>query len=458
MIKLRSLLSEQQAPKLRVLFVGDHQTKANWSYANQLINSGFVNGKIVGWTNASTAQLYRILKVNLSKRYDVISIMGGDVDGKGDAAMAISNLEKCYTLAKKYNAKVVAISNPTKIYLDPQDKYYDDSMYINNDVIAQWVTSQTKTDVAINTLSFGKNAFTKNNYILNSTANQVIAEQWKADVLKLGLKPKSVKSDGKVLKLGSSGPEVKELHDKLNGLGFNILPNEISSSVYGQSTYDSVLKFQDTSGLNKTGNVDSKTYNLIDTKSKNKPAPKSTSDIEDTPEAGTTDTSLTSLLDTGTIAAANYSDPVEKQSAALVSKFEGFISTPRWDVNNWRVGFGSSTVTDQSGVVSKLPADRSNKPNITVSKDDALRDLTRRLETEFIPKVMAHASGLSDGTIAALVSVAYNYGSLPNNVVTAMKTKNTDKIAQSVLQLSTHNGGINARRREKEAAYILNSN
>ena len=108
--------------------------------------------------------------------------------------------------------------------------------------------------------------------------------------------------------------------------------------------------------------------------------------------------------------------------------------------------------------MSKLPADRSNKPNITVSKDDALRDLTRRLDTEFIPKVMAHASGLSDGTIAALVSVAYNYGSLPNNVVTAMKTKNTDKIAQSVLQLSTHNGGINARRREKEAAYILNSN
>lgn len=457
MIKLRSLLSEQQAPKLRVLFVGDHQTKANWSYANQLINSGFVNGKVVGWTNATTSQLYRILKVNLSKRYDVVSIMGGDADGTGDAQSAISNLEKCYSLAKKYGAEVVAISNPTKIYLEPQDKYYDDSMYVNNDIISQWVTSQTKSDVTINTLTFGKNSFTKNNYILNASAGQVIAEQWKMDVAKLGIKPKAVKSSGSRLKLGSSGADVKELHGKLISLGFTILPNEVSANTYGQSTFESVTKFQETSGLDKTGTVDKKTYELIDAKSKIKTIAKDTKAVEVEPEVDTTDSSLSSLVMADTIPGANYSDALEKQAAALVSKFEGFISQPRWDVNNWRVGFGSSTVTDKSGVVSKLPADQSNKPDITVSKEDAVRDLTRRLQSEFIPKVVQHSAGLNDGTLAALVSVAYNYGSLPNNVVSAMKTGDIDQIAQSVLELSSHNGGINSKRRQKEAAYILNS-
>ena len=169
---------------------------------------------------------------------------------------------------------------------------------------------------------------------------------------------------------------------------------------------------------------------------------------------------LTKIAGAGTaaVASANYADGLEKQAAALVSKFEGFISEPRWDVNNWRVGFGSSTITDKSGAVYKLSSNRSDKPDITVTEEDALRDLTRRLQSEFIPKVMKHANGLNDGTIAALVSVAYNYGSLPNNVVSAMKTGNVKKIAQSVADLSSHNGGINTTRRQKEASYILNSN
>jgi GH24 family phage-related lysozyme (muramidase) len=169
---------------------------------------------------------------------------------------------------------------------------------------------------------------------------------------------------------------------------------------------------------------------------------------------------LTKIAGAGTaaVASANYADGLEKQAAALVSKFEGFISEPRWDVNNWRVGFGSSTITDKSGAVYKLSSNRSDKPDITVTEEDALRDLTRRLHSEFIPKVMKHANGLNDGTIAALVSVAYNYGSLPNNVVSAMKTGNVKKIAQSVADLSSHNGGINTTRRQKEASYILNSN
>jgi GH24 family phage-related lysozyme (muramidase) len=266
---------------------------------------------------------------------------------------------------------------------------------------------------------------------------------------------------------GTKSQDLIEIQRRLVKLGYEIDPAEIKAGKFGETTETAVKQFQTINDLSVTGKLSekdvaaikatsAKSYGLLAYMAKslvNKPeeTPEDKDKSEDDEEVSYV-RSATGEYD------AEITDDIVTQAAAILRSEESFSAKPGWDVNNWRVGFGSSTVTDQSGVVSKLPADRSNKPNITVSKDDALRDLTRRLETEFIPKVMAHASGLSDGTIAALVSVAYNYGSLPNNVVTAMKTKNTDKIAQSVLQLSTHNGGINARRREKEAAYILNSN
>jgi hypothetical protein len=52
MIKLRSILNEiitekRSDKKLRVLFVGDSQTAADWSYARILIRSKQIDGTIV---------------------------------------------------------------------------------------------------------------------------------------------------------------------------------------------------------------------------------------------------------------------------------------------------------------------------------------------------------------------------------------------------------------------------
>lgn len=272
MIRLRSLITEVDESKLRVLFIGDHQTTANWSYAKQLIADGTVTGKIVGWTNASTAQLYRILKSNISKRYDIISIMGGDADGKMfDANAATSNLDRCYTLAKKYGAKVVAISNPTKIYLTPNDKFYSDTMYPSNDIISNWVVSQSKPDIKINTLEFGQDAFTKDNYRLNAAANRIIANQWKSAVASLNISPKSSKmkiQTDSALRLGDSGARVRELHEKLIDLGFNIKFFEIVNAVFGNSTLFVIIGIQKAMKLPVTGIADE-----ITLKSLNKMAP-----------------------------------------------------------------------------------------------------------------------------------------------------------------------------------------
>ena len=288
MIRLKSLIEANESPKLQVLFVGDHQTKSNWSYARQLIRDGVVQGKIVGWTNATTAQLYRILKSNISKRYDVISIMGGDSDSKSmDPNVAIANLDRCYTLAKKYGAKVVAISNPSKLFLTPTDKFYSDSLYPSNDIISNWVATQSKTDVVINTSNFKKNAFTKDNYRLNDAANRSIASQWKSQVLALNITPrsKSSKPIDTSLRLGDSNSDVRSLQQKLIKLGYTISTAELTSSTFGSTTLKAVNEFQSDSNLPVTGIVDKTTLDLITTSSKD--AQTSTDDSEET---STTDT------------------------------------------------------------------------------------------------------------------------------------------------------------------------
>lgn len=135
-----------------------------------------------------------------------------------------------------------------------------------------------------------------------------------------------------------------------------------------------------------------------------------------------------------------------------IRKFEGFQETAKWDVNAMRLGYGSDTITNEDGSFRKVRA------GDTVDKAGAERDLTRR--AAIFGKGARTAVGgktwdsLPQSTQAALTSVAYNYGSLPDGVVKAAKTGNAANIAKSVRQLSGHNKGINKRRRNLEARMI----
>jgi GH24 family phage-related lysozyme (muramidase) len=145
--------------------------------------------------------------------------------------------------------------------------------------------------------------------------------------------------------------------------------------------------------------------------------------------------------------------PGERQNLAapLVENFEGFRPTPYFDVNADRVGFGSSTVTREDGTVEKV-----RKGMAPITKDDARRDLNRRLETEFIPKAAAKVgeenwSRLPENTRAALTSVAYNYGNIPSRIVPAVQSGNPEAIAKAIESLAGDNKGVNAGRRMQEA-------
>lgn len=157
--------------------------------------------------------------------------------------------------------------------------------------------------------------------------------------------------------------------------------------------------------------------------------------------------------------------PPGSTTADVVRQFEGFregaYNDPRTSdtgqqvgANIYRAGYGSDTITRADGTVERVTK------NTIVTRADAERDLERRLgefQQGIVAKVGPQAwQGLDGATQAALTSVAYNYGSLPNSVAAAVASGDRVAIASAVKALSGHNGGINANRRQQEASLILN--
>lgn len=131
----------------------------------------------------------------------------------------------------------------------------------------------------------------------------------------------------------------------------------------------------------------------------------------------------------------------------LLRQEEGFRATPYWDVNTWRIGYGSDTITHPDGTTEKV------RPGMKITREDAERDLEYRLtqrEGLQAKKQLGETwDSLSSPVQAALASVAYNYGSLPDSVVKAAKSGSTEELANAVAGLSSNPG-----RRKREAAII----
>lgn len=140
-------------------------------------------------------------------------------------------------------------------------------------------------------------------------------------------------------------------------------------------------------------------------------------------------------------------------AAGFIAGFEGFRNEPYYDVNAYRVGFGSDTITRPDGTVVRVA------PGMTVTAEDAQRDLIRRIDTEFTPRAQRAVgadtwASLPAPVQEALVSVAYNYGSLPQRLATAAKTGNPEQIAAAIEALAGDNEGVNRQRRLAEAAHV----
>jgi len=455
MIRLKDILLESNNKK-KVLFIGDSQTAAPYSYAYKFKKNNRsdydvdINAKV----SRRTSKMFDILRNmdNLSD-YDIVVIMGGGNDGwRNTPTKAINNLTSMYSLVKRKNptAKIVAITNPTKKFTA------DPSKYPSNDKIGPGIKSSDLPDYIIDatTIFNDKNYFSKDMIHLNRDAH---AELYNQLVNTLGTEPmdRDVSYDDEIningLSFGDRGSAVIDMQRRL----IHALddPSAVGppqdDGIFGSYTEAGLKRFQKQNNLETTGVYDAETKNKLEDV---------TIDMKDS--------ELTNIKPISNSEWAEHFDingSAVDQAANLLKKYEGFVATPMWDVNNWRIGHGSSTITKPDGSIITLSNDRNNKPNYTITTADAERDLKRRLETEFIPrKVMKHVpSNTPDGIIAALTSVAYNYGSLPNVVKKSLRqaesTGDFTVVADAVRSLQVHNNGINRKRRNREADYIMSA-
>ena len=139
-----------------------------------------------------------------------------------------------------------------------------------------------------------------------------------------------------------------------------------------------------------------------------------------------------------------------QESMGLIREREGFRETAYWDVNAWRTGFGSDTITHADGRIEKVTR------HSRVTREDALRDLERRT-VEFQDTVIREIgadrwASLNPNQKAVLTSLAYNYGSLEaTGALRAFRSGDAQEVANAILGLRRHNQGVNAARRTHEA-------
>lgn len=151
-----------------------------------------------------------------------------------------------------------------------------------------------------------------------------------------------------------------------------------------------------------------------------------------------------------------------KKAMEFIKQFEGFNKTAVWDVNAYRIGYGSDTITFNNGSFRKV------RKGDQTTVENAKKDLKRRipefekkvidyLELKGIPK--KYWQRLPDPAKIGLLSFAYNYGNIVKNAIReAIKTGDVDLIASALLTSTIndntgtiyYNGLRNRRKKEAE--------
>jgi GH24 family phage-related lysozyme (muramidase) len=435
MIRLRSLLEAIAETKPKVLFVGDSELKTSYNFAKRLMTSKRISraSKIKIKPRADSETLLNILEDNSESHYDLIVLFFNNLQDL-KLNQVIENLELSITIAHKHDSRIVLFTLPTLIHLTGKEIPTEKEKHIHHN-INNWIRNNSNADFIIDIESDIDDAayYESNSTTLNAEGHFSIFKRLNKFINQINIDAdiddtKTLDVKQKLSINASDIEEIKQIHQLLLAAGYYIDKNELTNNIIGKTTKLAIRKYN--RNINKRGSDDTDTQS---------------------------DTGLT--LINPEVVDGNFSADLVTQAYDLILKYEGFNATAKWDKTNWRIGHGSSTVTLADGSVYRLSNNRSETPTITITKEDADRDLRRRVSDEFIPKVKKSLgddvmSAWEDGTIAALTSICYNYGSLPNTIIDAAKTKTTSTLVAAVRALGTHNAGINKNRRNKEAAYI----
>lgn len=153
--------------------------------------------------------------------------------------------------------------------------------------------------------------------------------------------------------------------------------------------------------------------------------------------AGTFDVNAANEVQSQVIGKVSLSDLNLNQSweniaLDFISSKEGFLEKPKPDEGTLRAGYGTDKIVIADGTVRSVGIDT------VFTIEDAKRTLIYQIKTTFGPRVVsqigqANWDKLNDKQKAALVSYAYNAGSLRNNVVSAIQSNTSNQIVANAI-------------------------
>lgn len=139
---------------------------------------------------------------------------------------------------------------------------------------------------------------------------------------------------------------------------------------------------------------------------------------------------------------------VHLAAAGFISYWEGFAAKAYWDVNHYRVGFGSDTEGPEQHNVTK---------GTITTRDRALQNLTARIPQyeEVAEKQLGTLyDKLGVSTQVAVIDICYNYGDLPDSILAAFLS-NPVRVAQAIRAHEADNKKVNEDRRAAEAGLVI---
>jgi flagellum-specific peptidoglycan hydrolase FlgJ len=258
--------------KKNVLFIGDANTKSADSYARQLINSGVVTGEIRASFEGTAQEILKLVRAHNADNYNIISIQYSNIFPQ-ELNNDIDALRAALDEAKKYGAKVILISNPSKKHVPYAHVKYETDLDIWN-----WITKQqNKADytIDIRRITDDSSFFDKTGLLFNKDTQNVITQLW-LDVLKdiepntdsqIIKKQKARKSLNKPLnkkwnfKKGEKNKDLLAIQKRLEKLGYDIQDSEIG--IMNDSTFEAIKKFQVLNSLAVTGQINNEFVNKL---------------------------------------------------------------------------------------------------------------------------------------------------------------------------------------------------
>lgn len=140
--------------------------------------------------------------------------------------------------------------------------------------------------------------------------------------------------------------------------------------------------------------------------------------------------------------------PEDVIAAEFIAYWEGFEVIAKWDVNHYRLGFGSDTEGPE-----QIPVVRG----MTTTRERAVANLALR-----IPQYRTIAVGLLGSLYAklgtctkvAILDLCYNYGEIPASILFAFLHASPN-VADAIRKHDLDNASINRDRRAAEAGLVI---